>query len=71
MIRTKYEDGLMYVCADDLATAIFNISDGLSTDRNLNAGQRHIASYVAERLALAIVGGNLADTTIVGDDFAP
>lgn len=69
MIRNIREDGHTYLHADDLAREILHISDGLAHDPNLTPRESHIASYVAERLALSIVGGNLSDAVITGDDI--
>lgn len=67
MIRYKREEGVLWLCADDLAAELLGMSDDLSADKDLTPDQRKTAAYLTERIALSIVGGNLKHVNLVGD----
>lgn len=69
-MRRINEDGLLYLCAEDLALVILNIADGLAEDPHMTAREAQIASYVAERLGYAMVGGNLLEHNITVEDIS-
>jgi hypothetical protein len=68
-MRHIRQDGLLYLCAEDLALVILNIADGLAQDPCMTAREAFVASYVAERLGYAIVGGNLLEHNITVEDI--
>lgn len=58
-VRDLMHEGDRYVSVDDLARNLFAVSEGMAEDMSLDPVARKVASYVAERLAYAVLNANL------------